>query len=469
MWSAVYRREDEERERVRVRLRLQAQALPEPAWRTLALPAFLSETKIENPISDALVPFIPWPAQLDVLRTLEVERLIILLKARQLGISWLLCGYILRQCLARSSQTWLMFSQGQLEANELIRRIGLLETNHSMRAEFPKYTTDNMGERAWANGSRVISLPVTPKSGRSFTASGVLLDEYAFMQWGPRLMGAVKPTIDAGGQMAVVSSADGEGSSYHQFWQHAEAGKNGYWPIFLPWTARPDRDAGWRDRKLIESGGDTATILREYPENPLEAFSAATGCIFDCWLDGPPDGNVTDAAEYQADAESEIIWAVDDGYAGQVDATTGHFTPDSHPRVFLLAQIKADGHIDIFCEDYAVKVLSAPHIQRILELPYPEPDYAVVDSSAAELRGMLHEMGIGTYGKPDDVEESIKVTQRMLAPDENGWRRIRVHPRCVRLRREMGMYRRDETGKIVKKHDHGVDALRYLAWKLRRG
>jgi hypothetical protein len=163
------------------------------------------------------------------------------------------------------------------------------------------------------------------------------------------------------------------------------------------------------------------------------------------------------------------VWAVDDGYAGQVEAATGYFTSDSHPRVFLLAQIKADGHIDIFYEDYAVKVLSTPHIQRVLGLPYPEPDYAVVDSSAAELRGQLHEMGIGTYGKPDDVDESIKVTQRMLAPDENGWRRIRVHPRCTHLRREMSMYRRDDTGKIVKKNDHGVDALRYLAWKLRRG
>jgi phage terminase large subunit len=160
------------------------------------------------------------------------------------------------------------------------------------------------------------------------------------------------------------------------------------------------------------------------------------------------------------------VLTIDDGYAGKRDDATGHFTPDSHPRAILLCQIRADGRICIFAEDYRVQTLSDQHLESVLEA-HGEPDYAVVDSAAAELRGRLRALGIGTYGKPSDIEESIKVTRRMLAPDANGWRRILVHPRCVHLRAEMASYRYDDKGRPLKQFDHGPDALRYLCHKLR--
>jgi len=65
---------------------------------------------------------------------------------------------------------------------------------------------------------------------------------------------------------------------------------------------------------------------------------------------------------------------------------------------------------------------------------------------------------VETYA--DDIEQ----IRRALALDQNGRRRIKVHPRCANLRAEMPSYRRDANGKIVKAFDHSIDALRYGVW-----
>lgn len=465
---------------------------------------FIEATQIEvvNDQTTAIVPFRLWEGQRTALITMEHERLIAFLKARQLGLSWLVCGFALWLCTSFAGQPVLVYSQGQLEANELIRRTSFLYEQHQYRAELPPLIRDNTGLLEWSNGSRMLSLAATRKAGRSFTAALAILDEWAFMQWRRETLTAVKPTIDAGGKLFIISSADGQGSAYHQFWNAAEAGQNGYTPIFLPWTARPDRGPGWRDEKIREAAGDRSEVVREYPENPIEAFAAAAGQVYEAWSDGPSDGNVTEEAEYIPDG-GPVYWANDDGYAGAIDATTGHYTANSHPRVFLLVQEKSDGHLDIFAEYYRIKTELDPHLAEVLAAPltlaearaaydipaelvgsglidklreireqhpdrfYADPQYIAADNAAATAIGIMHNRGFYTRKKPASVEESVKNTRRMLAADGNSWRRIRVHPRCTHLRFEMAAYRKNDKDEPVAEHDHGPSALRYFAWTKR--
>jgi len=427
---------------------------------------FIEQTSLEV-IADeqtGIAPFKLWDGQRQALSVMEHARLAVFLKARQLGISWVVCGFALHQALSTPNQTILAYSQGQLEANELIRRVSFLYHHH--KADLPALATDNIGMLGWANGSRMLSLAATRKAGRSFTASIAILDEWAFMAWPRQTLAAVKPTIDAGGKLFIISSADGQGSAYHQFWQHAESGANGYKAVFLPWFAHPDRGSDWRDQKVIEASGDTASVLREYPANPIEAFTAAAGLVYDVWSDGPPDGNVTEDAEYQAGA-GPIFWGVDDGYSGAHDPQTGYFTPNSAPRVFLLLQELPDGSLNVFAEQYRFKTMEEDDIASARALGYPDPEYAAVDSASAALRGRLHLSGIYTRGKPQHIDESVKATRRMLAKDANGRRRIHVHPRCTYLRREMAGYRNDDQGNPIDDVNHGPDALRYIAWTKR--
>lgn len=210
-------------------------------------------------------------------------------------------------------------------------------------------------------------------------------------------------------------------------------------------------------------------------------WSAAEGQVYDTWSDGPADGNVTEAAEYVPGAD--VYWFVDDGYsAGSAKATRGidphtaMYVADSHPRVFLLAQLRADGRLCVFAEDYACLTLSDRHIARVQELgpagsdePYPEPERVIYGPGAAEIRGRLVDAELSPRQSGPSVAESIKELRRAFAPDANGWRRVLVHPRCAHLRRELASYQYEPgSEKPLKQFDHGPDALRVGFWALRR-
>lgn len=286
----------------------------------------------------------------------------------------------------------------------------------------------------------------------------------------------------------------------------------------------PDAPTHWIKRRLID-GGEASVYHASAQDNPYnpadyqESLSRltgvdklrlvdglwvqASGLVYDVWSDGPADGNVTEAAEYVPDGGS-LYYGNDDGYAGERDPKTGYFLPGSHPRVFLFVQEKSDGHLDIFDEDYRVKTEFDPHIAAVMCAPmtlddvrsqfdipvewtgselirairevhgkapdrfYGEPEYIAADNAAATAIGIMGNRGFYIRKKPHSVEESSKNLRRMLAPDSNGWRRIRVHPRCVHLRMEMASYRNDpQTGKPIGEYDHGPSALRYFAWTKR--
>jgi phage terminase large subunit len=198
----------------------------------------------------------------------------------------------------------------------------------------------------------------------------------------------------------------------------------------------------------------------------------AEGIIFDTWSD---DQNVTEQAEYVPDA-GPVYMSVDDGYsAGSatdtrgVDPHTGTFVADAHPRAVLLAQMKPDGHLDVFYELCHCLKLSDDHLREVLAAGYPRPEFAAHGPGQAEIRGRLMHAGIAPRHCQAKVDESIKAMQSWVAADPNGWRRIRVHPRCRHLRSEMLAYAYDPAnpGKPLKAFDHSVDALRYLTWVMR--
>ncbi len=261
----------------------------------------------------------------------------------------------------------------------------------------------------------------------------------------------------------------------HWIWRRANSKKLQLWDTFHKdnprwWALDPSSPEGgqWttQGQELLAALGNLTGVTRE---RLFEGkWVQASGLVYgDVWSDGPSDGNVTETADFTA-GSGEIFWAVDDGYAGEYNSELGQYQTGSHPRVFLLAQERRDGTLCVFEENYAVQRLADTHLTEILALPYPRPEYAAVDKSAAELRGRIHSAGIHTMAGPADVEESIKTLRDFLGQDKNKRRRLLVHPRCRLLRAEMASYKREEhTGKIIKDFDHGPDALRYLAWTKR--
>lgn len=447
-----------------------------------SLPSFVSRTYIETPQEEATrQPFNLWPAQVNVAAALSSHNLICILKARQLGITWILCAYALMLMMTKRDQTVLVFSQGQLEANNIIERIRFLYDTHADRARFPGIAEDNKSTLSFGNGSSVKSLPATKRAGRSFTASLVILDEFAFMTWGTQLLKAVKPTIDNGGQMVILSSADGSGSPFHEFCLASQAGTNGYYFIFLPWTAHPGRGDDWRDERIKESLS-IEDVLREYPETAEEAFTYASGLVYSNFS----GENIT---QDEPDLTKPFELAIDDGY---ID-----------PRAILFIQ-KTDRHILVFDEIYKTHQLDNVAVTDILrrcaewhcqdkgkefdtvwtynlidnrkmaehlrKQGVPLPELAAVSHEAVELRQNLRMGDIvarnwmsGGTVKGSARAAAIKLT-RGLVRDGNDHCTIKIHPRCVNLLKEIRtQYRYPEGNTSAEEpldgNDHAVQAL----------
>lgn len=218
-----------------------------------------------------VLPFHLWPKQVEALGKILANRFAIILKARQLGLSWLVCAYALWLCIYRPGQNILIFSRSKPEAIEMARRISVMfgRLPQWLRDQHP-LAKDGVTELIWENGSRVRALASTKEAGRSFTGSLVIMDEAAFIDHADDLYNAFKPTIDAGGQLIVISTFNQIDDFFDKLWLAAIKKLNRFIPIFLAWTARPGRTAQWYEMVAREAVS-MAHHLREYPSTWEEA------------------------------------------------------------------------------------------------------------------------------------------------------------------------------------------------------
>lgn len=249
-------------------------------------------------------------------------------------------------------------------------------------------------------------------------------------------------------------------------------------PDFLVGATGADETSGEKlpplgaGERIIIDAQFSYAVLGEYP-------GAHPDMVYDVWLDDydlaaargeSPRGNVQDSADYILNGGT-VLWAMDDGYAGQIDPETGHYTADSHPRVIGLYQYRPNGTLCRFAELYRVQEPQASRqITESAEMGHPAPAFVAIGPGSEQLGGTLSEMGYYKRTCGEKVAETIKHLRGWVAADNNGVRRFLVHPRCRHFRYEMRNYAKDPRTQTPKKcHDHGPDEARYLAWILRNG
>lgn len=226
------------------------------------------------------IRFRLWPAQRDLAMSLEESLLWVVLKARQLGMTWLFLGFALWLMIFRASSTVLLFSRRDDEAVDLLdfRLKGMYwRLPVWMRAR--AVLADNDHEFRLSNGSVAMAFPTT--GGDSYTANFVLVDEADLVPDLGGLLGSVKPTIDAGGMMVLLSRSNKKypQSVFKRLFIAARAGRNAWRAVFLPWWSRPDRDAAWYEaekRDVMETDGVLDRLYEQYPATPEEALAPNT-------------------------------------------------------------------------------------------------------------------------------------------------------------------------------------------------
>jgi hypothetical protein len=323
------------------------------------------------------IRFRLWPEQVEALNIIHGNQSTIALKARQLGLSWLVVSYAIWTMIFQPIANVLLFSKGDAEAKELTKRLEEI-LNRLPEWMCPKFTA-TAHTIDLANGSRARSFPTT--SGESYTATLAIIDEADKLPPSTASGGAlavmlarVKPTIDAGGKLVLVSTVDkGKPQSlFKNIYRAAKTGQNDYRPIFLPWNTRPGRTQEWYEKEsksCLANTGSLDHVHQEYPASDLEALAPRVldKRIPPAWLEqcyrevpkiishsGPPIPQLEvykgpergrryviggDPAEGNPTSDDSALTVLDEETGEEVCALAGKF----QPAVFA-AHIDAIGH-----------------------------------------------------------------------------------------------------------------------------
>jgi hypothetical protein len=240
----------------------------------------LTWCKIYDAQAGDWIPFILWEEQIDALNLLHANQLTIALKARQLGLTWLALAYGLWLMLFAPIATVLIFSKRDDEATYLLstERLRGIYDNLPDFLKAESILEDNAKTWKLSNGSTARAFPTT--AGDSYTATFVIVDEADLVPNLNKMLRSVKPTIDAGGKMFMISRADKSlpQSEFKQIYRAAKKGTNGWAFIFLPWWVRPERTQAWYESvkaDILERTGSLDDLHEQYPATDAEALAPA--------------------------------------------------------------------------------------------------------------------------------------------------------------------------------------------------
>lgn len=236
-------------------------------------------------------PFSMWPAQKEALESIRDNKLTVILKARQLGLTWTVLHYAVWMMLCFPGRTVIALSQKEDDAKELIRRVNevILRYMNTLVAEKKKapqgwdgpiYTSTTLEveiEFPYLNGMKsvITGMPSSPGAGRSWTANLIILDEWAYQESAEEIYESGFPTVNrpTGGQLIGLSTIK-RGSFFEKKFTDPD---NGYNKIFIPWNADPRRDVAWYE-ETKQAMGDSMT--QEYPATVEEALAVPGGSFF---------------------------------------------------------------------------------------------------------------------------------------------------------------------------------------------
>lgn len=165
-----------------------------------------------------LIPYLPYIARAWQDKTPPI---LYLPKPRRMRLSWLMVALHGWLCLFHSHVNAFIQSSKQEKSVELLNRLeGILTRIPGERfiPPIPDRRADPP-RLIFPNKSQLIAVPEGPDQLRQFTATAIMADEIATWHRARETYTAMKPCIEGGGQITLISSA------YPGFWREAIVGE----------------------------------------------------------------------------------------------------------------------------------------------------------------------------------------------------------------------------------------------------
>lgn len=168
--------------------------------------AFIESLSIEDKVSGGLIPFTLWPFQREAVGTLNAEDRVFVLKARQLGLTWLVLAHLLYMGTFWGNRLFLIASQSGSDAIDALHRIRIM---YLSLADPPvSLVVDNTEQIVLSNGSRFESMKATKRARRSKAAYAGFADEFAFWEWPDEQLNALDSACE---RLYAVTTGNGPG------------------------------------------------------------------------------------------------------------------------------------------------------------------------------------------------------------------------------------------------------------------
>jgi hypothetical protein len=239
-------------------------------------------------------PSKPWFWQRQLVDEIMEHNAVLILKARQLGATWVISAICLWYMLYRPGSYCLLFSYTEAEAKEIIARIWTMYMSlpQALKRHVQVVTPERTEEPSeWirvrhpgGRVSRIRALPATKKHGRGANASLIVMDEAAYQDYCKEIYSSSNPAVARGGKLIVNSTANGvgnpereEGNWFYILYATRQQRKLHF--RFLPWNLHPERDRQWYEDVAMRLPEQQRN--QEYPLNEKDAFILSGSLFFD--------------------------------------------------------------------------------------------------------------------------------------------------------------------------------------------
>lgn len=242
------------------------------------------------------IPFKLFGYQKTTLDHINNESMSIILKARQLGISWTAAGYALWLAMFHKYQRILIVSINETEAQVFLEKVKFIFDNLPswMKPAVFKRTEKVLwfGKRVQYESdevkglnSRIDAIPSSKAAGSSRSLNLLILDEAAKIEYARTIWKSALPALAAtDGHAIQISTATLEptGDFFEEIWHESVAEKNNFKNYFIPFNAFPGRNREWLANKMKDMpASERSRLKQEHPSTPDEAFQAMGGKFFD--------------------------------------------------------------------------------------------------------------------------------------------------------------------------------------------
>ena len=180
----------------------------------------------------------------ELVRTLQREQRIVILKSRQMMVTWTAVAFSLWELIFRGDAEIMFISKREDDAREAVRRMKFI------LARLPAFMCPALGENTRLvlefphRNARFMALPTHPHIGRTYSPTRIFWDEMASTPFAEEIFAALQPGLDGGGSFTGISTSQGPNTKHAELYMNAE--HMGFTRVALHYSRHPEKDERWQ-------------------------------------------------------------------------------------------------------------------------------------------------------------------------------------------------------------------------------